>query len=276
MLHLDKVKAEARYHARGVDDEVTSYNPWALKFKRPKKEDEENAARRIQTNQSENIIDSETAQNRRDRTAAGLHAPNHANTEPPPSSPSSPVSPTDVRDRGFETSTQDMAYKGEERNEKSHDSGTTESSGTTATTDTTATTGTSDLMCEKPQTPTTDRSSATSMRRRKRDLLKPSNWMPDKSEEPKKKKHGLFSRDQQEFTPWSQVRATVFNSWINVLLIFVPIGIAAKYAGLAPVAIFVLNFIAIIPLAALLSFATEELALRVGETLGGLLNASFG
>lgn len=30
------------------------------------------------------------------------------------------------------------------------------------------------------------------------------------------------------------------------------------------------------PLAALLGFATEELAIRVGQTLGGLLNATFG
>jgi Ca2+:H+ antiporter len=34
--------------------------------------------------------------------------------------------------------------------------------------------------------------------------------------------------------------------------------------------------LAIIPLAALLGFATEELALRVGDAFGGLLNASFG
>ena len=276
MLHLDRYKSEARYQARGVNDDVTSYNPWALRFKKSKKEDEENPARRIQTNQSENVMASETAKSRRDRTLAGLHAPNHANTEPPSSSPNSPVSPTDVRDRGLETSTKDMAYEGEGRNEKSQDSGTTESSGTTHTT------GTSGFLDEKPDTPTTDgssvkdESSVTTVRRGKRDLFKPSLCKPNKSEEPKKKKHGLFAKDEQEFTPWSQVRATVFNSWINVLLIFVPIGIAAKYAGLAPVAIFVLNFIAIIPLAAMLSFATEELALRVGETLGGLLNASFG
>ncbi|KAF3925876.1 hypothetical protein ABW20_dc0104266 [Dactylellina cionopaga] len=37
-----------------------------------------------------------------------------------------------------------------------------------------------------------------------------------------------------------------------------------------------MNFLAIIPLAGTLSFATEEIALRTGETLGGLLNASFG
>ena len=36
------------------------------------------------------------------------------------------------------------------------------------------------------------------------------------------------------------------------------------------------NFIAIIPLAALLSYSTEEIALRIGETLGGLMNATFG
>lgn len=39
---------------------------------------------------------------------------------------------------------------------------------------------------------------------------------------------------------------------------------------------FVLNFIAIVPLAALLSYGTEEIALYCGEVLGGLLNASFG
>lgn len=76
----------------------------------------------------------------------------------------------------------------------------------------------------------------------------------------------------------AQFRAVFFGSWINVLLIFVPVGFAVFYAhipnGSWP--IFIVNFIAIIPLAALLSYATEELALRVGETLGGLLNASFG
>jgi Ca2+:H+ antiporter len=56
----------------------------------------------------------------------------------------------------------------------------------------------------------------------------------------------------------------------------VPIGIALEYAHVNKVAVFVVNFVAIIPLAAILSFATEELALYIGEVLGGLLNASFG
>lgn len=74
----------------------------------------------------------------------------------------------------------------------------------------------------------------------------------------------------------AQIRAVLFGSWINVLLVFVPVGFAVNYAHIQPVPIFVINFIAIIPLAAMLSYATEELAIRVGETLGGLLNATFG
>lgn len=81
---------------------------------------------------------------------------------------------------------------------------------------------------------------------------------------------------RQRFTLKGQLQATLFSSWINVLLIFVPIGIAVNYAHLPPAAIFITNFIAIIPLAAMLSYATEEIALRIGETLGGLLNATFG
>ncbi|KAJ5533197.1 hypothetical protein N7494_009749 [Penicillium frequentans] len=83
-------------------------------------------------------------------------------------------------------------------------------------------------------------------------------------------------RKPPKFTVASQLRATIFNSWINVLFIAAPVGIGLYAADVQPVAIFVVNFIAIIPLAAMLSFATEEIALRTGETIGGLLNATFG
>lgn len=84
------------------------------------------------------------------------------------------------------------------------------------------------------------------------------------------------SKKREPFTLGNQLKATIFNSWINILLIAAPIGIALHFVNANPVAIFVVNFVAIIPLAALLSYATEEIAIRVGETLGGLLNASFG
>lgn len=74
-----------------------------------------------------------------------------------------------------------------------------------------------------------------------------------------------------------QLHAVLFSSWINLLLVFVPVGFAVFYSKkVGPVPIFIINFVAIIPLAAMLSYATEELAIRVGETLGGLLNATFG
>ncbi|GAA5821249.1 hypothetical protein JCM11251_004535 [Rhodosporidiobolus azoricus] len=68
----------------------------------------------------------------------------------------------------------------------------------------------------------------------------------------------------------------VKHSWLNVLLVFVPVSWACSLSNQSDVVTFVMSFVAIIPLAGLLSFATEDLALRVGETLGGLLNASFG
>lgn len=69
---------------------------------------------------------------------------------------------------------------------------------------------------------------------------------------------------------------TLISNYVNVLLVFVPIGIVAGVAQWNPTTVFVLNFLAIIPLASLLSFATEELSAKLGQTLGGLLNASFG
>lgn len=56
----------------------------------------------------------------------------------------------------------------------------------------------------------------------------------------------------------------------------VPLGITAGKLGWSPTTVFALNFVAIIPLAAVLSFATEEISIELGETLGGLLNATFG
>ena len=66
------------------------------------------------------------------------------------------------------------------------------------------------------------------------------------------------------------------HSWINVLLVFVPIGIAAEAAHLSPAIVFAMNAVAIVPLAGLLSHATESVAARLGDTIGALLNVTFG
>jgi Ca2+:H+ antiporter len=52
--------------------------------------------------------------------------------------------------------------------------------------------------------------------------------------------------------------------------------VAAHVAPEAHTTLFVLSIAAIVPLAALLSHATEAVAARTGDTIGGLLNATFG
>ena len=61
------------------------------------------------------------------------------------------------------------------------------------------------------------------------------------------------------------------------LLVFVPVVFAAaKLKPNAHVLLFVLSVLAIIPLASLLSHATESVAAKTGDAVGGLLNATLG
>lgn len=59
-------------------------------------------------------------------------------------------------------------------------------------------------------------------------------------------------------------------------LIFVPLSLFAEYTHSSPIAIFVLASLAIIPLAKFIGESTEEISVRTGPALGGLLNATFG
>lgn len=72
------------------------------------------------------------------------------------------------------------------------------------------------------------------------------------------------------------LKITLGCSYSNLLLPFVFLGIIAGSQGWDDSISFAFNFLAILPLAALLSFATEELAKSVGQTVGGLINATFG
>jgi Ca2+:H+ antiporter len=79
------------------------------------------------------------------------------------------------------------------------------------------------------------------------------------------------------------VKRIIFASWVNWLLIFVPVGIIlgamvdwAHSDAVSPSVVFAVNAVAIIPLASLLSYATESVAIRLGDTIGALLNVTFG
>lgn len=61
-------------------------------------------------------------------------------------------------------------------------------------------------------------------------------------------------------------------------MVFVPIALALRFvpAWHNPTALFICSALAIVPVAGWIGHATEALAARVGEGLGGLLNATFG
>lgn len=65
-------------------------------------------------------------------------------------------------------------------------------------------------------------------------------------------------------------------TWIKGLLIFVPLALGAELMHTNPGLVFVFSMLAIVPLAKLMGTATEEIALRTGPGVGGLLNATFG
>ena len=71
-------------------------------------------------------------------------------------------------------------------------------------------------------------------------------------------------------------KTTLFSSQTNWLLPIVPIAILSESLGCNSIAVFLLNFAAMLPLASLLSYSTEELSAHVGQTFGGLINATFG
>ncbi len=66
------------------------------------------------------------------------------------------------------------------------------------------------------------------------------------------------------------------NLVFTILLIFVPISIAAHLLEWSALAQFATACLAILPLAAWMGTATEEIAVVAGPSLGGLLNATFG
>jgi Ca2+:H+ antiporter len=64
--------------------------------------------------------------------------------------------------------------------------------------------------------------------------------------------------------------------WPKYLTVFIPLAIALKLAGANETLIFVTSALGVIPTAALMGRATEDLAARSGPGIGGFLNVTFG
>jgi Ca2+:H+ antiporter len=66
------------------------------------------------------------------------------------------------------------------------------------------------------------------------------------------------------------------QGWPYMLVPFIPAAVGLELAHASPTAIFITAALGIIPTAALMGLATEELATRSGPGIGGLLNVTFG
>jgi Ca2+:H+ antiporter len=66
------------------------------------------------------------------------------------------------------------------------------------------------------------------------------------------------------------------SGWPYLLVPFIPLAIALDIAHASPTIIFFSSALGVIPTAALMGRATEELAARSGPGIGGLLNVTFG
>jgi Ca2+:H+ antiporter len=69
---------------------------------------------------------------------------------------------------------------------------------------------------------------------------------------------------------------SIKNIIFSVLLLFIPISLTAHFLGWGDLIVFITAALAILPLAAWMGTATEEIAVVVGPGIGGFLNATFG
>src|SRR5687768_14117078 len=70
--------------------------------------------------------------------------------------------------------------------------------------------------------------------------------------------------------------ASLLKPSVNWLLIFVPITLVLERAHASDPLVFLSASLAIVPIAGVVVAATEQLARRTGDAVGGLLNATFG
>ncbi len=77
-----------------------------------------------------------------------------------------------------------------------------------------------------------------------------------------------------KFNLWRFLRSG--QGWPYVLVPFIPMAIALDLAKGSPTIVFFASALGVVPTAALMGKATEELAARSGPGIGGLLNVTFG
>lgn len=82
----------------------------------------------------------------------------------------------------------------------------------------------------------------------------------------------------KDLTLWCQISYLLLGDYLNLLLVTIPAGIAINYAHTSRIAVFFVNFVAIIPSSRILDLAMDELEVYLeGSTvLMGLISCTFG
>jgi Ca2+:H+ antiporter len=89
--------------------------------------------------------------------------------------------------------------------------------------------------------------------------------------------HHAHNNDRNGLPSYQEnFKTVVFGTKLNVLLLFAPLGVLCNMFHLGDGPAFAFALLALCPLAERLGFVTEEMAKHTSQTIGGLLNATFG
>ena len=82
--------------------------------------------------------------------------------------------------------------------------------------------------------------------------------------------------EQPNHTFIGTIKPMAVTGPLNILLLCTPIAMISYYAEWPSTVTFIFSLLALAPLAERLGFVTEQIAMHTNETIGGLLNATFG
>ena len=76
---------------------------------------------------------------------------------------------------------------------------------------------------------------------------------------------------------WLRTLHDIFlTSWMNVLLLCIPVAVIVDLVHAPPAAVFVFSLLSLCPLAERIAFVTDEMAKYTNDTFGGLMSATMG
>lgn len=75
-------------------------------------------------------------------------------------------------------------------------------------------------------------------------------WWSPKFKKQSSRGHSPETAEAHAKSPLKLIKEILFSNYANFLLVFIPVGIALHFVNVSPTVVFVMNFLAIVPLAA--------------------------